>query len=137
MAENVELIRRVYDAMTRGAHQEMAELFHEDAYWHAMATGIVAAGRTDGREAIFEMIGGVVSMFEPGSMQMTVTNLIGAAENNFVASEHTLRARFVDGTAYENHYAFIWEVRDGRVAGLREYMDSYYVHNVTPDRYLA
>jgi ketosteroid isomerase-like protein len=136
MADNVEIIRRVYDALTRGSLEEMAALFHEDAYWHAMATGIVGAGRTDGRDTVFEMIGGIVAMFVPGSMQLSLTNLIGSAENNFVASEHRLKARFVDGTDYDNQYAFIWELRDGKVAGLREYMDSYYVHNVTPDEYL-
>lgn len=136
MASNVDVIRKVYDAMTRVANDEVAALFHEDAYWHVMATGVVGDGRTDGRDAVFETIGGVVSMFEQGSMQMTVTNLIGSDEGDYVASEHTLRARFTDGTPYENHYAFVWEVRDGKVAGVREYMDSFYVHNVTPDEYL-
>lgn len=136
MASNVDTIRQVYDAMTRVANDEVAQLFHEDAYWHVMATGVVGDGRTQGRDQIFETIGGVVSMFDQDSMDMTVTNIIGGPDSDYVASEHTLRARFQDGTPYENNYAFIWEVRDGKVAGVREYMDSYYVNKVTPDEYL-
>jgi ketosteroid isomerase-like protein len=136
MADNVEVIRRVYDALTRGSLEDMAALFHEDAYWHVMATGVVGAGRTDGRDTVFAMIGGIMEMFEAGSMELTLTNLIGSEDSEFVASEHRLKARFVDGTAYDNQYAFIWELRDGKVAGLREFMDSYYVHDVTPDEFL-
>jgi ketosteroid isomerase-like protein len=36
----------------------------------------------------------------------------------------------LDDRPYDNHYVMALEVREGRVSALREYMDSYYVHEL-------
>jgi len=38
--------------------------------------------------------------------------------------------RLRDGRSYDNHYVMAVEVDGSRVTALREYMDSYYVHEL-------
>jgi hypothetical protein len=46
------------------------------------------------------------------------------ADGNIVVMEYRLQAKLVNGRHYDNDYCFIFEVRDGKVASLREYMDT-------------
>lgn len=52
------------------------------------------------------------------------------ADGDAVALEWTSRARTVSGDPYENHCAAVFRVRDGRIAAVREYMDTLYASEV-------
>lgn len=52
------------------------------------------------------------------------------ADAEAVAVEWTTRATTRDGTAYENDYAFVFEVRDGLICAVREYFDTAKAHRV-------
>ncbi|MCP3712333.1 nuclear transport factor 2 family protein [Paraburkholderia sp. CNPSo 3274] len=47
-----------------------------------------------------------------------------AAEGQFVFVEHRLSARLSNGRNYSNDYCFAYEVKDGQVVAIREYMDT-------------
>ncbi len=36
------------------------------------------------------------------------------------------------GTVYNNHYHFFFEIKDGRIQRIREYMDTHHVNDVLP-----
>ncbi len=55
----------------------------------------------------------------PGNEFRTVT-----AEGNVVVVEHRLSATLPNGRPYVNDYCFVYEVRDGKVRRIREYMDT-------------
>jgi uncharacterized protein len=46
------------------------------------------------------------------------------AEGDRVVTEARMRATLPNGRSYVNDYCFIYRVRDGRVAEIREYMDT-------------
>jgi ketosteroid isomerase-like protein len=46
------------------------------------------------------------------------------AEGDVVVVEHRLSATLPNGRSYVNDYCFIYEVRDGKVWRIREYMDT-------------
>jgi ketosteroid isomerase-like protein len=48
------------------------------------------------------------------------------AEGDWVAVELVLRAVTARGLDYENHYHFAFRVRDGRIAEVREHLDTQY-----------
>lgn len=52
------------------------------------------------------------------------------AEGERVAVEAESRARMADGRDYQNRYHYLLIVRSGRVAQVREYMDTQYVYEV-------
>lgn len=63
--------------------------------------------------------------YEPGSVEIEVTAMI--AERDEVVLQWTSRARTRDDCPYENGCIGIFTVRDGRIAAVREYMDTLYV----------
>ena len=46
------------------------------------------------------------------------------AEGNLVIAEHRLSAVLANGRNYVNDYCFAYEVRDGKISQIREYMDT-------------
>jgi ketosteroid isomerase-like protein len=46
------------------------------------------------------------------------------AEGDVVVVEHRLSATLPNGRPYVNDYCFVYEVRDGKVLRIREYMDT-------------
>ena len=67
-------------------------------------------------------------------MSIEVTSIV--TEGDLVVAEWTSRAHTTSGDPYENHCAAIFRVRDGRIAAVREYMDTLYATRVafTSDR---
>jgi uncharacterized protein len=51
------------------------------------------------------------------------TILATTAEGDRVAVESRGNFEFADGRAYRNHYHHLFTVRDGKVVGVREYLD--------------
>lgn len=56
-----------------------------------------------------------------GGLAMRSVSMI--AEHDRVAAEVTCHATTKSGRDYENDYNFVFVVRDGRIAGVREYTD--------------
>jgi ketosteroid isomerase-like protein len=65
------------------------------------------------------------SLFEPGTVSGGVDTLI--SKGGLVAAESQASARLKNGKSYHNRYVFVFEIRDGSIAAVREYMDSHYI----------
>ena len=46
------------------------------------------------------------------------------AEGPMVVAEHRISATLPNGRSYVNDYCFAYEVRDGKILSIREYMDT-------------
>ena len=55
------------------------------------------------------------------------------AEGDKVAVEAESYAKTVTGGVYNNHYHFLITVRDGQIAGVKEYMDTLHAKQVFID----
>ena len=55
-AENVELVRRGYEAFNAGDMATLSELFAEDAVWHVAGNGVLS-GTKQGRDAVLAYFG--------------------------------------------------------------------------------
>lgn len=103
-------------------------LMTDDVQWTVMARGVPGEGTHQGADAIFAFIKPVRALFEVGSPQLTIRSVTSAGPR--VIMESHGGGQLKDGRAYDNNYVMVVEVRDGRVAALREYMDSHYVHEL-------
>jgi limonene-1,2-epoxide hydrolase len=65
-----------------------------------------------------------IADYEPGSVSLEVTGMV--AEGDQVTLEWTSRARTIEGAPYENFCIGVFTLRDGRIAAVREYMDTGY-----------
>lgn len=106
-------------------------LMTPDMRWSVMGTGVPGEGTHVGADAIFAVIRPIRALFAPGSPRMALGCVTSNAERVVLEMHGT--GEFADGRAYDNHYAMSVDVRDGKVAALREYMDSHYVHQLKLD----
>jgi ketosteroid isomerase-like protein len=124
------VVQGYLDALVAGDLEAIRESFAEDATW-TIYGDLPIAGPWYGRDAIVdEFLTAVGStLFEPGSgPSFEFPTLIG--EGDTVALEWKVRARSAAGADYRNHYCGIFVVADGRIAAIREYLDSEYAERV-------
>ena len=100
------------------------EQMTEDATWTMMAPSIDPPA-LQGRDAIVGFFRAGDQVFVVGGPQMTIGRVV--AEGDHVAIEASGTAPLHNGNTYDNRYHFAIDLRDGRVAAVREYMDSHHV----------
>jgi len=61
-------------------------------------------------------------------LKMTVQSSIG--EGNFVALEVESSGDLQNGRLYRQQYHMLMEFRDGKIASVREYLDTQHAHDV-------
>ncbi len=131
-----ETVQQLYAAYASGDPERIRALLHPDVVWVAPAGNAtqVALGLGDpndagpprglndlDRDAIVAFMAHDYPRFfadvtfEPRSM-------IG--EGDVVMTEHRMSATLPNGRTYVNDYCFAYEVLEGRVSSVREYMDT-------------
>jgi hypothetical protein len=61
----------------------------------------------------------------PKGLRMTVKSVV--AEGNKVAMEAESYGELRNGRVYNQEYHFLLTIRDGRIAGVKEYLDTQHV----------
>jgi uncharacterized protein len=125
-----EVVQGYLDALVAGDLEAIRESFAEDATW-TIYGDLPIAGPWHGRDAIVDDFLTTVGsgLFEPGSgPNFEFPMLIG--EGDTVALEWRVDARSAQGAEYRNSYCGIFVVREGRIAEIREYLDSDYAKRV-------
>jgi hypothetical protein len=102
--------------------------FADDATWWLRGE-LPISGTWRGRDTIIDdFLGTAMSFYQPDSVSIEVTSIV--TEGDTAVAEWTSRARTTDGAPYENHCIGVFTVRDGRIASVREYMDTLYASQV-------
>jgi len=102
--------------------------FTDDAVWivpERNATALaLGAGETRrmNRRQIADFLARDFGRIFIGGVNIEVTGLYG--DGDTVIMEHRFRAKLANGRSYENEYCFVFKVREGRIAEMREYMDT-------------
>ena len=110
-------------------HMEAAlALLAEDATWWVMGDPekIKLTGTRD--MARIKRYLAFVSRAYPNGIEVEFTGV--TAEGERVAVEAVSSATMGDGRPYGNSYHFLVQVRNERVVGVREYLDTQYVHEM-------
>jgi ketosteroid isomerase-like protein len=122
------LIENYVDALQAGDVPTVRSFFADDATWHLHGE-LPLSGTYRGRDTIIDgFLLKALDHYEPGSISIEVTNLV--ASDDQVALEWTSRARNREGEPYENQCIGVFAVRDGKIASVREYMDTEYARRV-------
>lgn len=118
-----QTVQRYLDALLAGDVETIRDSFTDDATW-TMHGDLPIAGPWKGRDSIVDdflsRLG--ATLFEPGSQQFEFPLLV--AEGDTVVLEWRVHARSAAGLEYENEYCGVFVVDDGRIAAVREYMDT-------------
>jgi uncharacterized protein len=126
--DNKQVMERYVAALEAGDAEAVRAFFAEDATWWLVGD-LPMSGTWSGRDAIMDdFFGTAMAQYAPGSISLEVTGMV--AEGDRIALEWTSRARTTAGVPYENFCIGVFTLRDGRIAAVREYMDTAYARRV-------
>jgi len=126
---NEELVKRFFETLSAGDLETLRGMFRKDACWTAMSKEIPGAGPHPGRDHIIdEFLAPVRGLFIPGDPKVIIHKL--TAKDDVVYAETQAIGKFQSGNEYDNLYCWAFEIKDGQVDQVREYMDSHYIMNV-------
>jgi uncharacterized protein len=130
--QNKDVVQRYYDHVSRGERAEADALFADDATWRVV-------GRPEqlpiaGLRPLAEhktMLRRWVMPNLPTGVRTTITGL--TAEGDRVAVEMENYAVTAAGKVYNNQFHLLFEVRDGRIHTVREYLDTLHAKDALFD----
>lgn len=124
--DNERLVLEFFRVLSAADFDRLRELMHEEITWTPMMRGVPGAGVHRGRSGIIdEFLIPVRGLFRPGDPKTIVDSI--CSKGSLVLVESHGEGVVADGRIYENQYAWAFEIRDGKVFAIREYMDSLYV----------
>ena len=128
---NKAAARAYFDAVGRGDRDALLAQFAPDLRWRVPKGAIAPYGGDHyGAEKIVEMMLGAVSTaFIPGTQRVAIGLLL--AEGDVVIAETRMTARRPNGLPdYDNGYVFVFEFAGGKIAEIREHVDTRYAAQV-------
>ena len=115
--ENIDLVRRGYEAFSSGDMTTLGPLFAKDAVWSTPGSGAVA-GVSNGRDAILARFGELFTRSH-GTLTVNVTELM-AADGRVVALQHVHGER--DGKVLDENQVNVFTVEDGVVREVEQFL---------------
>ena len=128
LEENKATVARFVAAMESSDVPTLEALLAPDFVWWILGKPeyLATAGDHD-RAFLLEFFKGSEAMFPQGA-RLTPSSMI--AEGNRVAVEAEMEAVTATGARYHNRYHFMFELRDGTIVRMNEYMDTFHAKAV-------
>jgi len=121
--QNRKVIQDYFEAVAAGASDKVVAAFADDVTWWVPPSSPMA-GTYEGRDAVLGMFARGVSLYAPEPMGIEILGMV--ADDRKVAAEVRISAKTAKGGDYVNHYHFLFEVEDGRIKAVKEYVDTLY-----------
>lgn len=128
--DNLALVDRYFELMQKG-DPGIAELFAKDARWLAPQAGPLGRSH-EGLDAVLALMASGIGLYD-STRPMQIERTAYLAGDELVYIEMTIRATTKGGLPYENHYVMVFQIRDGRIAEVREHVDSLYAQRLLFD----
>ncbi len=117
------LVQRFLDARAANDAAGIDAVLADDAEW--LPPPSMGLGSFKGRETVVKALtgGAIGKLLDVATIKRDVHKLI--AEGDTAVALQRLTATTVKGDAYENEYCWVYTCRDGKIARLDEYVDSF------------
>ena len=127
IAENKQVVLDFYEAGARGDMDSCFALLADDITWTNIGN-TKFSGTYVGKQAIAEeLLGPLFGQLKAG-IASQIEQL--TAEGDIVVAQTSGTAETIDGTPYNNSYCQVIRIRDGRIAAVKEYMDTALIDSV-------
>jgi len=117
--ENVELVRRRFEAFNRGDMAAMVELTDPAAVWWDRPDDPVGGSPHRGRDACFQHL---AEILEDAELEANPDEFIDAGPSVVVGVQLVGRGR-TSGVSFEEHEFHVFTLRNGKVIEPREYRE--------------
>ncbi|MGH7963934.1 MAG: nuclear transport factor 2 family protein [Candidatus Binatia bacterium] len=125
---NKKVVLAFLENLSAGKAQEMFGAMADTlTWWVAGKPEKFALAGTKTKAQMVELLGGLGAKLPKG---LKVTPKAMTAEGDRVAVEAESYGEVVGGKVYNNHYHFLFEVRDGKIQAVKEYMDTMHANEV-------
>ncbi|MEQ4719759.1 nuclear transport factor 2 family protein [Nonomuraea sp. B19D2] len=133
---NRELVKRAWRSFSTRDKDLIATFFTQDAEWlappgNATAVALGGSHHMVGRDAIVCFL--TVDFPRMFVADVAVDFRGFYADGDVVVVEETMQATLANGNAYRNDYCFVFELQDGLIHRVREYMDTANGHRMVFD----
>lgn len=125
--QNKELVANFMEVFSQGNVADTSSYLSESSTWWV-------AGRLDGisgtknKKEFGEMLAALSALTVTGAIRLTP--LAWAAEGDRVAVETESYSELRNGRVYNNLYHFVFEVRDGKIQRVKEFLDTEHTRAV-------
>jgi len=120
--ENVDIVRRGYEAYGRGDLDSLLSLFDENIEWISPGPAeLPTAGTRRGREQVGEFFKAVNELFEV--QRFEPQTFIAQGDHVVVLGEDTSRVK-ATGKAIDGQWAHVFTLSGGKVVSFHEYVDT-------------
>ena len=120
------VVRTFFERLNAEDLEGVRALLTDDAAWLPQTRDMPGAGEYRGRDIIVDgFLKPIRGLFAKGSPSNRILSM--AFNGSLVLVETHGTGHLADGRPYDNRYAWAFEVRAGRIAEIREYLDSYYI----------
>ena len=119
--ENKALVREYFRRLQAG-EPTVAEMMAEDITWWVPQSSELG-GTHRGKASVLALMGKGVDLYQL-PLQVVIEAMV--AERDSVCVQLVVEAKTAAGRPYRNDYHFAFRVRDGKIAGVREYVDTKY-----------
>jgi ketosteroid isomerase-like protein len=116
------------DTLTTGDFDALSGFFTAESTWTLTGDLPLSGTWTGPGEILGDFVGAMVSRFVPGSMELEFEGVL--AEGDRVLAEWNTRGTALSGARYDQHCVAVFTVRDGRIASVREFLDTLHAHTV-------
>jgi len=123
--ENKLLVREYFRRMQAG-EATVAEMMAEDITWWVPQSSELG-GTHRGKAAVLALMGKGVDLYRL-PLQVTIDEMV--AERDQVCVQLVVEAKTAAGLPYRNDYHFAFRIRDGKLAAVREYLDTKYAFDL-------
>jgi ketosteroid isomerase-like protein len=123
--ENKQIVNSFFELVSEGNTTDAFKLIDENVNWWIPGTLPFSGNKT--KEEYQQIINAIKTGF-PTGFTLTVKSLI--AEGNKVATEVESSGNHVNGKAYNNKYHFLFEIENGKIKSVKEYMDTLHLYQL-------
>jgi uncharacterized protein len=121
-----EVVLNYMEVLNTGDMEALRGFFLPDAIW-TLAGDLPLSRSWHGPEQILdEFIPAMFARLVPETVELEFEGLI--AEGQRVFAEWNTRAQTRSGHSYDQHCLAVFTIRDGRIAEVREYLDTLHAH---------
>jgi uncharacterized protein len=121
-----EVVLRYMEILSTGDMEALRGFFEPDAVW-TLAGDLPLSRSWHGPEQIFdEFIPAMFARFVPETVELEFEGVI--ADGPRVFAEWNTRAQTRSGHSYDQHCLAVFTIRNGRIAEVREYLDTLHAH---------